>query len=290
MIYKNSLGTTISYIIILTVIAFLGIITLYPFIYTISMSVSDPVAVMRNQVSLLPIGFHLDSYFKIITDNRVWQAYYNTLWYTLVGTSLNLVLTIMGGYALSRRGFRAGRFMMVMITIPMFFGGGMVPNFVLINTLGLYNTRWAIVLPGAVSSWNLIITRTFFHSTIPDSIPEAAKIEGANDIQIFTRVIIPISGAIIALITLFAAVSFWNLYFPAILYTYDIKFHPMTVFLRNIILMGGGDWGDSSEVAIMNSIQFKYTSIIISILPIICIYPFLQKYFIKGIMIGSIKE
>jgi len=254
------------------------------------MSVSDPRAVMRSQIRLLPVGFTLNSYTLILGDSKVWTSYFNTLWYTLVGTGLNLFTTIMGGYALSRRHFKAGAFMMVLITIPMFFGGGMVPNFVLVNALGLYNTRWAIVLPMAASSWNVILTRTYFKSTIPDSIPEAAMIDGANDIQIFLRVIIPVSKAIIALITLYAAVGFWNTWFPVLLYTFDSKLQPMTIYLRNILMFGAGEWGDDSEIAVMNAIQTRYTTIIVTILPIVCIYPFLQKYFVKGVMIGSIKE
>jgi len=290
MIYRKSFGSRIIYAFILLILALLGLATLYPFIYTLSMSVSDPRAVMRSQIRLLPVGFTLDSYKLILGDSKVWSSYYNTLWYTVVGTSLNLIITIMGGYALSRRHFKAGAFMMVLITIPMFFGGGMVPNFVLVNMLGLYNTRWAIVLTAAASSWNIILTRTFFKSTIPDSIPEAAMIDGANDFQIFIRVILPVSHAIIALITLYAAVAFWNMWFPVLLYTFDTKLQPMTIYLRNILMFGAGEWGDDSEKAVMNAIQTRYTTIIVTIIPIICVYPFLQKYFVKGVMIGSIKE
>ena len=283
-------GSSAAYAVIILVLLLFGVITLYPFLYTLSMSISSPMAVMRNLIRFLPIGVNLDSYGMILEDSRVWQAYYNTLWFTLVGTGLSLITTIMGGYVLSRKSFKAIPFLMVMITIPMFFSGGMVPTFVLISSLGLYNTRWAIILPSIASSWNIIITRTFFQTTIPDSVPEAAKIDGANDLQTFLRVILPVSQTIVALMTLYAAVGFWNLYFPAVLYSYDYKLHPMTVFLRNILMMSQSELADSTDLAMAKTIQFKYTAVIVSILPIICVYPFLQKYFIKGVMIGAIKE
>jgi len=290
MKYKETAGSRVAYTGIILFLSIMGAIALYPFIFTFSNSISDPMAVMLNQVRLWPVGFSLSSYKLLVNDSRLWQAYYNTIWYTLVGTGLNLVTTIMGGYALSRKNFIIAPVIMVMVTIPMFFNGGMVPSFVVVNALGLYNTRWAIVLPAAVSSWNLIITRTFFRSTIPDSIPEAAKIDGANDIQTFIRVVVPVSKAIIAIIALYAAVSFWNVYFNVILYTYDNKYHPMTVLLRVIIISTQTDWGETGLEAVLTSIQMKYTAIVVAILPIVCIYPFLQRYFVKGVLIGSIKE
>jgi len=237
----------------------------------------------------------LKSYQMIFNDPSVWRSYYNTLWYTIVGTGINVIATIMGGWALSRKQFFAASFLMVMITIPMFFNGGMVPNFILVNSLGLYNTRWAIILPMAVTSWNVIITRTYFRSSIPDSIPEAAKIDGANDFQTFIKVVLPVSQAIVAIIALYSAVSFWNSYFPALLYLPNAMLHPMTILLRKLIILGSGQniatlMGEGSDEALLYAMQMRYSTIIVSILPIICIYPFVQKYFVKGVMIGSIKE
>ena len=231
----------------------------------------------------------------VFNDPSLWYSYYNTIWYTVVGTAINVAVTIMGGWALSRKNYFASSFLMVMITIPMFFNGGMVPNFILVNALGLYNTRWAIILPMAVTSWNVIITRTFFRSSIPDSIPEAARIDGANDLQIFLRVVMPVSQAIIAIIALYSAVGFWNSYFPALIYLPNSRLQPLTILLRKLIIMGSGDniamfMSEGSDEAFMYAMQIKYSTIIITILPIICVYPFVQKYFVKGVMIGSIKE
>ena len=283
------------YIVIIFSLVLLGFITLYPFFYTLSMSVSSANAILRNQVLFLPVGFSLKSYQMILNDSSIWISYYNTLWYTVVGTVINVAATIMGGWALSRRQFFAASFLMVMITIPMFFSGGMVPNFILVNMLGIYNTRWAIVLPMAVTSWNIIITRTFFRSSIPDSLPEAARIDGANDFQIFMRIVIPVSQAIIAIIALYSAVGFWNSYFPALIYLPNTRLQPMTILLRKLIMLGEGTsmaaiMGEGSDEALMYAMQIKYSVIIVTILPIICVYPFVQKYFVKGVMIGSIKE
>ena len=293
MVENRSTLSKIVYLFILLILFVLCFATLYPFIYTLSLSVSDPLAVMRNQVTFLPIGFSFKSYMIILEDNSIWQSYYNTIWYTLVGTALNLIITIMGGYALSRKHFSAVPFVMVLITIPMFFGGGMVPNFILVNLLGLYNTRWAIVLPMAASSWNIIITKVFFQASIPDSIPEAAKIDGANDMQTFLRIIIPVSQPIIALITLYAAVGFWNSYFPALVYLSNTKLMPMTIMLRKLLNLGQSlqlGIAEGSDEILMYAMQIKYSAIIVTILPIICVYPFLQKYFVKGVMLGAIKE
>ena len=292
---RSKLISGFWYGIILFILFLLGFIALYPFIYTLSMSVSSPMAIMRNQIYLIPVGFSLKSYQMIFNDQSIWRSYYNTIWYTVVGTGINLVTTITAGWVLSRKQFFATSFFMVMITIPMFFSGGMIANFVLVGMLGLYNTRWAIVLPAAMSSWNIIITRSFFKSSIPDSIPEAAKIDGANDLQTFLKVILPVSKAIIAIITLYSAVGFWNSYFSALIYLPNTLLHPMTIMLRKLIIQGTGDnlailMGEGSDEALMYAMQIRYTTIIVSILPIICVYPFLQKYFVKGVMIGSIKE
>ena len=292
--HKRSFGSWVCHSIIVLILLLFGIICLYPFVYTISMSVSSPMAVMRNQVFLFPVGFSLKSYQMIFNESTLWQSYANTMWYTIVGTALNLFTVIPAAYALSRRRFFAGSIIMVLFTIPMFFSGGLVPNFILVSQLGLYNSRWAIVLPMASSAWNIIIARVYYQSTIPDSIPEAAKIDGANDLQTFLMIILPISKAIIAVITLFSAVVFWNSYFPALIYLPNSQLHPMTILLRRLLMQGSGELlagaaGEGSDAMLMYSLQIRYSAIIVSILPIICVYPFLQKYFMKGIMIGSVK-
>jgi len=291
--FKKSIGERVYEAIITFILIIAMTITLYPFIYVFSMSISDPAEVAAQTVWLLPKGFSLDSYKIAFENPDLWRSYYNTLWYTVVGTTLNVFLTIIGAYPLSRKNFQLRHFFMVVIAITMFFSGGLIPMFILVNKLGLYNTRWAVILPGAVSAWNLIIARVFFQSTIPDSLPEAAKLDGCSDIGILFRVVMPLSMPIIAVLTLYYAVGHWNSYFSALLYLPDQKLQPVQIYLMKVLIeqteeaLGGlEDLGIRSSLAA----QMKYTIIIIVVLPILCVYPFLQKYFVKGVMIGAIKE
>jgi len=268
-------------------------ITLYPFIYIFSMSISDPNEVASQSIWLLPKGFSLDSYKIAFENPDLWRSYYNTLWYTIIGTALNVFMTIMGAYPLSRRNFQLRHFFMVVIAITMFFSGGLIPMFILINKLHLYNTRWALIIPGAVSAWNLVLARVFFQSTIPDSLPEAAKLDGCSEGGILFRIVMPLSMPIIAVLTLYYAVGHWNSYFGALLYLPNPKLQPVQIYLMKVLIeqteeaLGGmQDVGARSMLAA----QMKYTIIIIVVLPILCVYPFLQKYFVKGVMIGAIKE
>lgn len=270
--------------------------TLYPFLYTLSMSISSPEAVYRQEVVLLPKGFSVKSYGLVFDTPGFWSAYYNTIWYTSVSVLLNVLMTVIGAYPLSRREFFARSFLMVFIAVTMFFSGGLIPLFILITRIGLYDTRWAIVLPVAVSAWHLIIARVYFQTTIPDSLPESAKIEGANDIQILIRIVFPISKPIVAVIALFSAVAMWNSWFSAMIFLVDGKLKPLTLFLRRILILGEmntlmGGVADEGKIAMyMYGLQLRYSAIILSILPIIMIYPFVQKYFVRGVMLGAIKE
>ena len=290
---EKSIGERIYESLVTFLLIIAMIITLYPFIYVFSMSISDPAEVAAQSIWLLPKGFSLDSYKIAFENPDLWRSYYNTLWYTVVGTTLNVFLTIIGAYPLSRRNFQLRHFFMVVIAITMFFSGGLIPMFILVNKLGLYNTRWVIILPGAVSAWNLIIARVFFQSTIPDSLPEAAKLDGCSDIGILFRIVMPLSMPIIAVLTLYYAVGHWNSYFSALLYLPDQKLQPVQIYLMKVLIeqteeaLGGlEDIGTRTSLAA----QMKYTIIIIVVLPILCVYPFLQKYFVKGVMIGAIKE
>jgi putative aldouronate transport system permease protein len=269
------------------------LITLYPFIYIISMSISEPNAVLAQEVWLLPKGFSLGSYNMVFESNAIWTSYGNTIWYTAVGTTINVVFTLMGAYALSRREFFARNGIMLYITITMFFSGGLIPTFLLVNNLGLYNSRWAMILPGAINTWNLIVARTYFQSSIPDSLPESAKLDGCTDIGIFMKIVIPLSTPIIAVLIVFYAVGHWNAWFNASLYLGDSTLHPLQLFLRKILLMNSPDLLEGMEDAferVAYAIQLKYASIVVATLPIVCIYPFVQKYFVTGVMLGAIKE
>jgi putative aldouronate transport system permease protein len=271
----------------------LSAVTLYPLVYVISMSVSGADAVVRQQVFLYPIGFSVGSYRLILANRQIWLSYYNTLWYTAVGTTINVVVTLMAAYALSRREFFARKPIMILVTVTMFFSGGLVPLFVLINGLGLYNTRWSIVLPVAVNTYNLIIARTYLHISIHDSIPESAKMDGCSDVTILWRIVLPVAQPIIAVLTIFYAVSHWNAWFGASLFLNDVGLHPLQLYLRKLLLQSELDSAVMMEMtteltAYMQ--QLKYACIVVATLPILCVYPFLQRYFVQGVMLGAIKE
>ena len=266
------------------------IITLYPFVFIASASISDPGMVTRMEVWLFPKGINFDSYERVIKEEQLWVSYRNTIWYVLVGTTINLVMTTLLAYPLSRRRFQGRRILMIAITFTMFFSGGMVPSFILVRSLGLINTRWALVIPSAISTYYLIITRTFFEG-IPESMHEMATIDGAGELRIFVQMFLPLSMPILATLTLFYAVGHWNAYFIAMLYLSREYLYPLQIFLRKILLMYEAN-------DLMLDIQLdrrdisrtiRYATIMISTLPIICVYPFVQKYFVKGVMIGAIK-
>ena len=294
MVASKSIGSRIWDRVIEALLILISITTLYPFIYIISMSISSPDAVLAQEVWLLPKGFSLGSYNIVFENQEIWRSYGNTLWYTVVGTTINVVFTLMGAYALSRKEFFARDAVMIYIAITMFFSGGLIPTFILVNSLGLYNTRWAMVIPGAISAWNLIIARTYFQTSIPDSLPESAKIDGCTDMGIFIKIILPLSVPIVAVLIIFYAVGHWNAWFNALLYLSDSSLHPLQLFLRKILLMNSPDMlQEGMEDAferLAYTIQLKYSSIVVATLPIICVYPFVQKHFVKGVMLGAIKE
>ncbi|MFK7693649.1 carbohydrate ABC transporter permease [Paenibacillus sp. HJGM_3] len=283
---------SVSDILIYLVMIFVIIITLYPFVYVLSMSISDPRYVLADTIWLYPKGFSLESYKKVFENEEIWTAYYNTVFYTVVGTALNILFTMLAAYPLSRRTFFARNPIMVIIVITMFFGGGLIPSFLLIKELGLYNTRWAVLLPGLTSAFYIIITRTFFQS-IPDSLTESAKIDGANDIGILMRIIIPLSKPILAVLSLFYAVGHWNSYVSAMIYLPNPKLQPMSLYLMKILVQNNDSMMEGMTDQIDRALfaaQLKYAIIIVTILPILLIYPFLQRFFVKGVMIGSLKE
>lgn len=268
-------------------------VTIYPLIYVISMSISSADAVLKQEVFLFPKGFSVGSYKLVLQNQQVWRAYYNTIWYTVVGTTINIAITIMAGYALSRRVFFLGRPAMILIVITMFFSGGLVPLFVLVSRLGLYDTRWAIILPVAVNTWNLIITRTYMQISIHESLPESAKIDGCTDIRILLSIVLPLAKPIIAVLTIFYAVFHWNSWFSSTLFLSDVGLHPLQVYLRKLLIQAQLDTAYATETTseyIAYIEQLKYSTIVVATLPILCVYPFLQKYFVQGVMLGSIKE
>lgn len=268
-----------------------AIACLYPVLYIFSSSISEPRRLAFETLWLLPKGLSLQAYREVINNPSIWRAYGNTLYYTFFGTLVNVVLTTMLAYSLSRKDFAARNVLMFIVTFTMLFSGGLIPTFILITKLGLYNTRWAMIIPGAVAVWNTIIARTFFVG-IPDALAESAKLDGANDLVILFRIIIPMSKSIIAVLIIFYAVGHWNSYLTALLYLPNSDLHPLQLFLAKLLVndealleAGGEEALDLSYVLD----QLKYVAIMIAVLPILFVYPLFQKYFVKGVMIGAIK-
>lgn len=277
---------------ILLTIAFL--LVAYPLYFVVIASVSDPIAVYEGRVIIWPIKPTLEGYARIFSYESLFIGYKNTLLYTLIGTAINVVMTITAGYALSRKELVGRNVMMMGVMFTMIFSGGMIPNYLLVRSLGLYNTMWALILPGAVSTWNLIVCRTFFQQTIPDELREAAELDGCGDTGFFLRVVLPLSSSIIAVMVLFYAVSHWNSYYNALIYLSSTSKYPLQLVLRNILIVNTLD-DMVNDVATQAAQQrmgdlIKYGMIIVSSLPLLVLYPFLQKYFVQGVMIGAVKE
>ncbi|MEK4039515.1 carbohydrate ABC transporter permease [Paenibacillus sp. FSL L8-0493] len=267
------------------------VVTLYPFLHMLAVSLSSDVHVMKNTVSFWPKGFNLNMYKLVLGDSQIWVAYKNTLIYTVLGTLISLVVTSTGAYALSRSDMALRKSFTLLIVVTMFFSGGMIPTFLVVRSLDLVDTVWGMVLPGAVSTWNLILMRTFF-SGIPKELEESGRIDGLNDTGIFIRIIVPLSKASFATIALFYAVGMWNNFIYPLLYLRSPDLFPLQVLLRNLVLAGSASSGDVTSIGGDNMVieeSLKYATIMVSTLPILIVYPFVQKYFVKGAMIGAVK-
>lgn len=272
-------------------LAIFAFITVYPFIYCLSMSISSPDAVLAQEVTFWPKGFSTKGYELIFQNDGLIRSYMNTVWYVVVGTFFNVILTAAMAYALSRRTFFARKFLLFFVSLTMIFSGGVIPTFLLVNKLGLYNSRWVLVILGLISPWLLLVTRTYIESNIPESLIEAAAIDGCSDLKIFTRMILPLSAPIIAVLTLFYAVGHWNEWFNAMIYFSDARLHPVQMFLRKVLINNSQELtsGLMGMELVGYKLQMKYASIVAVSAPLLLAYPFLQKYFIKGVMVGSIK-
>ncbi len=269
------------------------LIVAYPLYFIVIASVSDPTAVYAGKVILWPARFTLEGYQRILDYESFFTGYRNTVIYTVVGTTVNVLITIPGAYALSRKDLVGRNFFMMGVTFTMIFSGGLIPTYLLVISLNLYNTMWALILPVAVSAWNLIVARTFFQQTIPDELLEAATLDGAGNTQFFLRVVLPLSKSIIAVMVLFYAVNHWNSYFNALIYLKSAEKYPLQLVLRNILFENSlGDMvEDASTLALQQRLGdlIKYGIIIASSLPLLILYPFLQRFFIQGVMIGAVK-
>ncbi len=270
------------------------ILVAYPIVYIISSSISDPEVVARGGIYLWPVGINFEGYYAVFETDSVLTGYANSFFYAIVGTAFNVIFTLLAAYPLSRREFCGRKTITFLFTFTMMFNGGLIPTYTLVQSLGLIDTRWSLILPTLIGVWNLIITKTFFESTIPKEIYEAAEIDGAGDIRTFFRVVLPVSTPIIAVIVLYYAVNHWNAYFDAMLYIKSAELYPLQIPLRNILIVNSMEMGmllDAEEMAQQQALAqlLKYSLIVVASLPVMCIYPFVQKYFVKGIMVGSVK-
>jgi len=283
-------GDVAFYVIDYFLIFLVILVTLYPFVYIFSASISESGALGRGEVWLFPKGFNLSAYKIVFDDQQVWTSYTNTIWYVVVGTGINMLLTTITAYPLSRKKFSGREKIMMFIAFTMFFSGGLVPSYLLVRELGLINTRWAIVLPAGLSTWNLIIMRTFFEG-IPESLHEAATIDGCSEMRILITIFLPLSLPVIAVMILFYAVGHWNSYFSALVYLNDQALYPLQMHLRKILIQFNQNemLEQLTEGRDVVGQSVRYATIIISTVPILMIYPFLQKYFVKGVMVGAIK-
>lgn len=283
-------------VVLLLTLAALAVVT-YPLIFVLSSSVSDPVRVVRGEVRLLPVGFTLEGYGRILQYAPVWRGYLNTILYTIGSVVVTLITTIPAAYVLSRRGLRGRGILTAYFAFTMFFNAGLVPTYLAVQSYGMLNTCWPLILEGAVTMTNLIVVRTYFTTSVPKDLSEAAFIDGCSNIKLFLQIMLPLAKPVIAVIALYAAVAQWNSYFNPLIYLSDSAKYPLQVHLRNILIMGettdfmGADPEELADMVRLRQLResMKYGLIVVSALPMLCVYPFLQRFFMKGIMMGSIK-
>ena len=289
---RESRGDRVFYAVNLAILLLLAAIVLYPLYFIVIASISNADAVLGGRVYLYPVDITLVGYSKIIERTDVWRGYLNTIIYTFLSTVISLFVTILAGWALSRKSLPFRKFFMVFFIITMFFGGGLIPFYNVVSSLGLLDSMWAIILPSALSAWNLFMTKTFFGVGISESMIEAAEIDGAGQVRTFLFVVLPLSKAIMAVMALYYAVGQWNSYFNAMIFLQTEEKYPLQLVLREILIASETTTGGSGETILEQyrlANQLKYVSVIVSSLPVIVLYPFVQKYFAQGVMIGSLK-
>ncbi len=285
---------TLFYVIIGIVMFFLTIIVLYPIVYIVSASFSSSAAVTEGRVWLWPVDFSLEAYKAVFKYSDLWIGYRNTIFYVVVGTIMNVAVEMICAYPLARKDLWGKSVISFLFTFTMLFGGGMIPNYLLVKNLGMLNTVWALLIPGLMSVYNVIVARTFIQNNIPEELLEASQIDGCNDIQFFFKMVLPLSKAIIAVLTLWHAVGHWNAYFSAFLYITEEKLYPLQVFLKEILVQSNvnsevvGDVADALQMQNLKQL-LKYAIIVVSTVPLFAFYPFVQKHFVKGVTIGSVK-
>lgn len=289
-----STGDKIFTVAIYVVLSLILVIILYPLIYVISASFSDPQAVISGRVVLWPVNVTLKGYVAVFQNHNILTGFLNSIFYLVVGVALNIVMTMLCAYPLSRKEFKAGGFFSLFFVFTMYFSGGMVPTYILVNNLGLINTRWAMIIPTAMSTYNMIICRTYIVNSIPDELYEASQMDGCTPFKYMMKVILPLSKPIMAVLVLYYGVAKWNDYFNALLYLYKTNLQPLTIVMRDILIMSQVDMTkvtDASAVAKMQGMSelLKYSTMVVASVPVMLLYPLIQKHLVKGVMIGAVK-
>lgn len=272
---------------------FVLLVMLYPIIIVVSSSFSNPYALMAGKVWLYPVGLTLDGYKAIFAYKQVWTGMYNSFVYTVGGTVVNMIVTVLAAYPLSRKDFTVRNYVALLFAFTMWFSGGLIPTYLLIKDLGLFNSRWVMIIPTALNVWNMIIVRTYFQSNISDELLESAQLDGCDDFKYLLKIAVPLSKPVLAVVALYYMAANWNVFMSAYLYLQKQSLHPIQVVLREILLIGSVERistsaSSDSNAQMMNEL-LKYSLVIVASLPMVLVYPFVQKYFVQGIMVGAVK-
>lgn len=298
MINTSKSQSDIAFVVVVYLILIVAlVVTLYPMLFVLSASISDPNLVNTGKVFLFPKGIMFDGYRRILRQSSVWVGYRNSIMYTILGTAINLIITLPGAYALSRKDTPMRGFFSKLFLFTMFFSGGLIPTYMLVRGLGLRDTIWSVILPVGCSTYNLIVTRTYFVNSVSGEIEEAAEIDGCSIFQLFFRIVLPLSSPIIAVMALLYGVGHWNSYFNAMIYLSNRDLFPLQVILREILIVQAADSSQAMTVEVAESLalqsrmaeMMKYGVMVVATIPVLAIYPIAQKYFVKGIMIGALK-
>jgi putative aldouronate transport system permease protein len=290
---RESFGDRLFLIGIYLLLTIVLLAVLYPLVYIVSSSFSSPLAVSSGRVWLWPVELSLRGYQVVLSNPQILTGYANSLFYTFFGTLISVTLTISLAYPLSRRTFYGRNVLMIFITFTFLFSAGLIPTYLVVKSLGMLNTRWAMVIPQAIAVWQVIIARTFFQATIPDELVEASELDGCSDLRFLWSVVLPLSKPIIAVLVLMYAIFQWNAYFDALIYLKSAELYPLQLILRGILILNTTTSGSMEASAMLERLQLadllKYALIVLASLPVLLIYPFVQRYFVKGMLIGSVK-
>ena len=291
---KISTGDQMFYLISGLILTAIFLLILYPCIFVVSASFSSGTAVQSGKVILWPVDISFVGYDTVFHNVNIWKGFINSLFYTFAGTIINVTLTMLAAYPLSRKDLVGRDKLMLFFTFTMFFNGGIITNYILVSKLGLIDTRWSMLLPGAMSIYNMIIARTFLQNSIPNELLEAAELDGCTDIQYLFQVVLPLSKAVLAVLVLFYGVAHWNTYFNAMIYLRNRELFSLSLFLKEILISGQIDPSTVSDPELAEKVSqlagvIKYSLIVVSMVPVMIVYPFVQKYFVKGVTIGAVK-